>query len=84
MNLAVATELKSWRIRRGYELSEVAKKFGVSYETMRKYEKGQTNITIEFLEKMLDYYKADISIFFKNVCENMHNIDIQNQEKEGG
>lgn len=72
MNNAVAKELKATRIRQDMSLDEVAKINGVSYETMRRYECGQTNITIEFLEKMLSIYNTDISIFFKNVCENMH------------
>lgn len=72
MNYAVARELKATRIRQDMSLEEVAKLNNVSYETMRKYEKGKTNITIEFLEKMLSIYNTDISIFFKNVCENMH------------
>ena len=72
MNYAVARELKAARIRQDMSLEEVAKLNNVSYETMRRYEKGETNITIEFLEKMLSLYNTDISIFFKNVCENMH------------
>lgn len=76
MNIAIATELKAWRIRRNLDLAQVAKDNNVSYETMRKYEKGQTNISIEFVEKMLDYYKIDMKIFFDNICEYMHSEQI--------
>lgn len=77
MNNIIAKELKAWRIKRDYDLRKVAYDMGVCYETMRRYENGQTNITIEFLEKMLDYYNVDISIFFENICANMHETDIQ-------
>ena len=73
MNDIIAKELKAWRVRKDLDLKQVAEDMNVCYETMRRYENGQTNITIEFLEKMLDYYKIDISLFFKNICENMHN-----------
>ena len=81
MNNIIANELKAWRVRKGLDLKHVAEDMNVCYETMRRYENGQTNITIEFLEKMLDYYKIDISIFFKNICENMHNFEEKIQKE---
>ena len=73
MTEAVARELKALRIRQGLTLEEVAKMRNVSYETMRKYETGKTNITIEFIEEMLKIYNTSQSIFFETVCVNMHN-----------
>ena len=79
MNIAVATELKTWRIKRNLSLNKVAIDNNVSYETMRKYEKGITNMTIEFLERMIDYYQIDMKIFFDNVCAYMHENELEEQ-----
>ena len=78
MNKLVATELKTIRIRKGLSLEKVAENIGVCYETMRKYENGKTNISIEFLEKLLNYYDVNMFIFFKTLCENMHVISQNN------
>ena len=74
MNEVVAKELKAIRIKKDLSIEDIAKINNVSTETIRRYEKGETNITIEFLEKMLAIYNVDISIFFRNVCENMHEL----------
>lgn len=74
MNEVVAKELKAIRIKKDLSIEDVAKINNVSTETIRRYEKGETNITIEFLEKMLAIYNVDISIFFRNICENMHEL----------
>lgn len=74
MNEVVAKELKAIRVKKDLSIEDIAKINNVSTETIRRYEKGETNITIEFLEKMLTIYNVDISIFFRNICENMHEL----------
>lgn len=70
---AIGKELKVLRIRNNLSIEEVANNFGLSYETIRRYENGSVDMSIERLEDMLKYYKIDADIFFKNVCTNNHN-----------
>ena len=72
MTSKILQELKLLGIRRNLSLEQVSNDFDVTYETMRRYEKGQINITLELLEKFLNYYDVKYDIFFKQVCENMH------------
>ena len=69
---AIGKELKILRIRNNLSIEDTANYLGLSYETIRRYETGSVDLSIERLEKMLAYYKEDINIFFKNVCEYMH------------
>lgn len=69
----IGKELKVLRIRNNLSIEEVANNFGLSYETIRRYENGSVDMSIERLEDMLKYYKIDADIFFKNVCANNHN-----------
>ena len=64
---AIGKELKILRIRNNLSIEEVANHFDLSYETIRRYENGTVDMSIERLEKMLDYYKVSVDIFFKNV-----------------
>ena len=73
MKKAIARELKAIRLRKDIKLGQAAEDNGVCYETMRQIEKGCRNISIEFLEQLLNYYDISVFIFFKNVCEYMHN-----------
>lgn len=70
---AIGKELKVLRIRNNLSIEEVANNFGLSYETIRRYENGSVDMSIERLEDMLKYYKIDADIFFKNMCANNHN-----------
>ncbi len=72
MNLLVAEELKNIRIKNNLDLKEVAKDNNISAKNLQKYEDNQKIITLETLEKLLNYYKADSYIFFKKICEYTH------------
>lgn len=69
---SIGKELKILRIRNGLSIEKVANDFNLSYETIRRYEVGSVDMSIEKLEKMLAYYKEDADIFFKNVCAYKH------------
>ncbi len=69
---AIGKELKVLRIRNNLSIENVADDFGLSYETIRRYESGSVDMSIERLENMLKYYKVNADIFFKNVCANKH------------
>ncbi len=77
MNFNIARELKAIRIRNNLRMEDVAKDNEMALETLRRYEKNAENVPIKTLQKLLDYYKVDHYIFFKNVCEYTH------EEKEG-
>lgn len=69
---AIGKELKIVRIRKNLKLEEVAEKLQFNKETLRRYENNTTGLSVERLEELLNYYQIDKSIFFKNICEYMH------------
>ena len=73
MNEAIGKELKIIRIRNNLTIEKVALDFGFNKETLRRYENNASGLSVERLEDLLNYYKVDKNIFFKNVCEYMHN-----------
>lgn len=74
MQEAIGKELKIIRIRKNLTIEDVAKSLNLNAETIRRYENNSSGLSIERLETILDLYKVDMSIFFNNVCENMHNF----------
>lgn len=69
---AIGKELKIIRIRKDLKLDEVAENLGFNRETLRRYENNATGLSVERLEELLNYYEVNKSIFFKNICVNMH------------
>ncbi len=76
---AIGKELKIIRIRNNLELDKVANDFSLNKETLRRYENNASGLSVERLEELLNYYKANKDIFFKNVCEYMHKNNSTNQ-----
>lgn len=74
---AIAKELKSTRIKSGLSMLKVANDNNFNIETLRRYETNSSGMSVERLENLLKYYKADVNIFFRNICEYMHK-DIEN------
>lgn len=74
MQEAIGKELKIIRIRKNLSIDDVAKFLNLNVETIRRYENNSSGLSIERLESILDFYKIDMSIFFNNVCENMHDF----------
>lgn len=72
MNISIARELKSIRVKKNLRREDVAKDLMISLETLRRYEKDARNITVQFLSRILKYYNIDEFIFFKNICELTH------------
>lgn len=69
---AIGKELKITRIRNNLNLDQVASDFELNKETLRRYENNASGLSVERLEKLLNYYNTDKDIFFKNVCDYMH------------
>ena len=70
---AIGKELKITRIRNNLKLFEVANDLDFNQETLRRYENNASGLSVERLEELLNYYKVDKFIFFKNICDYMHN-----------
>ena len=69
---AIGKELKVIRIRKDLSLEYVAEQLGFNRETLRRYENNANGLSVERLEELLNYYSIDRTIFFENVCANMH------------
>lgn len=69
---AIAKELKSIRIKLDYSMQKVAEDNKFTIETLRRYETNCSGLSVEKLEILLKYYNADKDIFFRNICEYMH------------
>ena len=54
--------LRCARIFKGYSVLRVAKKCNVSANTISKYERDSSNITVGMLRKMLKLYNVPIDI----------------------
>lgn len=82
MQKSIGNELKIIRIRNNLRLEDVADSLNINRETLRRYENNSSGLSVERLEQLLDFYKTDKSIFFENVCANMHESNCE-KEKEG-
>lgn len=78
---AIGKELKITRIRNNLELHDVSNDLKLNKETLRRYENNASGLSVERLEELLNYYKVNKDIFFKNVCEYMH-VNFQKEEQE--
>lgn len=79
---SIGKELKIIRIRNNYKLEEVADKLDINRETLRRYENNSNGLSVERLEELLNFYKVNKSIFFENVCANMHAKQIDEEQQE--
>lgn len=68
----VGYELKALRNRNGLTIENAAEGLNINKDTLCKYENDASNIQIGKLKKILDFYKEDIFIFFKNINEYIH------------
>ena len=69
---AIGKELKVTRIKKDLTMTDVSRDLNFNLETLRRYENSASGLSVERLEELLNYYNVDKSIFFKNVCEYMH------------
>lgn len=69
----VAKELRALRERRNQTSLEASNGLGMHLNTLYKYERDASNMSLKLLEKMLKYYDMDELIFFKIIREYNHN-----------
>lgn len=82
MQNSIGKELKIIRIRNNLKLEDVADSLDINKETLRRYENNSNGLSVERLEQLLDFYKTDKSIFFENVCANMHKSNCDKEKEE--
>ncbi len=57
-------KIKSFRGRRGLTQNALAELIDVSFQQIQKYEKGQTNISVERLSRIADAFEIPVTEFF--------------------
>ena len=70
----VADKLRGIRAERKYSLEFVAEKSGVNKDTISRYENGIVSQQVDILEKILNAYNVDFSIFFTSIYANSHTL----------
>ncbi|MBR1944478.1 MAG: response regulator [Alphaproteobacteria bacterium] len=71
----IGKQLRDRRIRCNMTLMDVAKKTGISYQQIQKYESACSRISAYLLFKLAHAYNSPIDSFFKELI--MHNNDIK-------
>ena len=82
MQNSIGKELKIIRIRNNLKLEDVADSLDINKETLRRYENNSNGLSVERLEQLLDFYKTDKSIYFENVCADMHKNNCEKEKEE--
>ncbi|MBS9530831.1 helix-turn-helix transcriptional regulator [Wolbachia endosymbiont of Rhagoletis cerasi] len=57
----IAQKIRSWRLKRGYTLKDLADKTGINYHTLRRYEQGICGIPDEELQVIADALSVSLS-----------------------
>jgi len=68
----VGRELKSIRAKNGWTLEKASEITGIHKNTLSIYENNSDVMQLGKLFKILNDYNINIDIFFKNVCESIH------------
>lgn len=63
----IGKELRAKRIKRGFTLSAIAYKVGISHQQVQKYEQAQSRISAAMLFKFANLYGVNIESFFENL-----------------
>lgn len=71
-SILIGKELKSLRIRKNKTIEEVSNDLDIHFNTLSKYEKDASDMKIDMLNKILNYYNIDEIIFFKLIREYNH------------
>lgn len=80
----IGRQLRAKRQKRGFTLSEVAAKIGLSYQQIQKYEQAQSKVSAAVLYKFSQLYSISIDSFFsslprdsseKQTCQNILPIE---------
>lgn len=69
----VADNLRAIRAERNYNIDYVAEKSGVNKDTISRYENANVSQQVDILEKILNVYDVNFSIFFNTIYANKQN-----------
>lgn len=69
----VANKLRSIRADYKYTIDYVSINSEISKDTICRYENNQVSMQIDILEKLLNFYKYDFYIFFKEIYAKKQN-----------
>ena len=69
---SIGSELRSLRVKKRKPIKEVCKDLGINTSTLYKYERDASDMQLETLKKVLEYYNTDLIIFFKIIGEYNH------------
>lgn len=72
IKIYVAEELRKLRAARRETIEEASKNIGISKDTLCRYEKGSSQMYVDVLYKILNYYNVEFDIFFANYNANKH------------
>lgn len=72
IKIYTAKELRKLRAERNETLEEASKNIGIGKDTLCRYEKGTSQMYIDVLFKILNYYNVNFGIFFANYNANKH------------
>ncbi len=64
--LRIGAFLRKHRKSAGFTLRNVSDKFDLSQQQIQKYEIAQTRVPVDMLDKLCDFYRADIGLLFKH------------------
>ncbi|MDR0552634.1 MAG: response regulator [Holosporales bacterium] len=63
----IGSQLKEKRLKRGFTLTFVASKIGLSYQQVQKYEQAKCPIPASVLYELADIYGVSVEKFFDNI-----------------
>ncbi len=76
-NKAIGRNISFYRNARGMKTAEIADHLGITESTYSRYERGETKITIGFIQKVSEFLKVDplalLSMSPGHVIENNNN-----------
>lgn len=61
----IGLRLRKWRLAQGMEAGELADRLGVTYQQLRKYEKGMTRLAASRLYEVAQTLNVPIHWFFR-------------------
>lgn len=67
----IGVELACIRKKQRLKITDVSKKTGINKDTISTYENGKSTMKISILEKLLNFYNINSSIFFKTIDDRM-------------
>ncbi|MFT4412599.1 helix-turn-helix domain-containing protein [Fredinandcohnia humi] len=69
----IGDQIKALRLQHGLTLKELGEEISFNYSNLSKIERGIRKPTVEFLEKLTNFYKVDISYFFDIEAKELSN-----------